>query len=152
MENSQQERIVQGRIVVGVDGSEGAQRALRWAVAQAVLTGSQLQVVHGWHYPFAGSSPFSGVAFDVGDLEAGARAALDSAVAGVDLGGLAAPPDLVVVEHSAALALVEAAKGADLLVVGTRGRGGFAELLLGSVSQQVVHHAPCPVVIVPHDA
>lgn len=144
------ERIEQGRIVVGVDGSEGAQRALRWAVAQAVRTGSHLQVVHGWQYPYAGSTLYAGVVVDVGDLEAGARAVLDAAVADVDMSGLDAPPDLVVVEHSAALALVEAAKGADLLVVGTRGRGGFAELLLGSVSQQVVHHAPCPVVIVPH--
>jgi len=69
-------------------------------------------------------------------------AELGSALSGVDV-------ERTVVEGAAAPALIEAAEGADLLVVGSRGRGGFAGLLLGSVGQQCAHHAPCPLVIVP---
>lgn len=138
------------RIVVGVDGSEAARDALRWAVAEAQFRGARLQVVHAWQFPYVGPTPFGGMAIDQGDLEASARAQLDHAVEGVDLAGMAAPAEMLVVNRTPATALVEAAQGADLLVVGTRGHGGFAGLLLGSVSQQVAHHAPCPVVIVPH--
>lgn len=138
------------RIVVGVDGSEAARDALRWAVAEARLRGARLQVVHAWQFPYVGPTPFGGMVINEGDLETSAQAELDHAVEGVDLTGMAEPAELVVVNRTPATALVEAAQGADLLVVGTRGRGGFAGLLLGSVSQQVAHHAPCPVVIIPH--
>ena len=138
------------RIVVGVDGSEAGQDALRWAVAEAQSRGAHLQIVHAWQLPYVGPTPFAGMAIDLDDLEASARAELEQAVADIDLTGLAAPAEMVLVNRAPAVALVEAAKGADLLVVGTRGRGGFAGLLLGSVSQQLTHHAPCPIVIVPH--
>ena len=138
------------RIVVGVDGSEAAQDALRWAVAEAQVRAAQLQVVHAWQLPYVGPTPFAGMVIDLDDLEASAQVVLEHAVADVDMTGLAAPTELVLANRTPAIALVEAAKGADLLVVGTRGRGGFTGLLLGSVSQQLTHHAPCPIVIVPH--
>ena len=138
------------RIVVGVDGSEAAQDALRWAVAEAQARGARLAIVHAWQYPYFGPTPIAGMVVDLDDLEASARGVLEHAAAEVDLTGLAEPAELVLVDRTAAIALVEAAKGADLLVVGTRGRGGFKGLLLGSVSQQLTHHAPCPIVIVPH--
>jgi nucleotide-binding universal stress UspA family protein len=139
-------------IVVGVDGSEGAQAALAWAAAEARLRGARLRAVHAWHLPAAaygsgGFVPPVGATWE-DDLEeaakAGLSAALDSAaetLAGLDV-------ERRVVEGSAAVVLTEAAADADLLVVGSRGLGGFKELLLGSVGHQSAQHAPCPVVIV----
>lgn len=140
------------RIVVGVDGSEAAHDALRWAAAEAVVHGAKLRIVHAWQYPFVGVSAYGGMAIDPVDVETGARELLDKAIARVDLSGLVAPPDIVCTGHSPAAALVDAAEGADLLVVGSRGRGGFGGLLLGSVSQQVANHAACPIVIIRHQA
>lgn len=139
------------RIVVGVDGSAPSRAALRWAVEEARLREAELEVVHGWQYPnvYAGAAPFSAFAFDVGELEAAAKKELDEIVSEVDARGLAAPIRQTLVSGVPAWGLIDAAKDADLLVVGSRGRGGFAGLLLGSVSQQVAHHAPCPLVIVP---
>lgn len=137
-------------IVVGVDGSDAAHDALRWAVAEAVVHGARLRIVHAWQYPFVGVTAYGGMAIDPADIEAGARDVLDKALASVDLASLDAPPEVLLVGHSPAAALVDAAEGADLLVVGSRGRGGFGGLLLGSVSQQVANHAACPIVIVRH--
>ena len=138
-----------GRIVVGVDGSENALEALRWAVAESELRGATVDAVSTWHYPTAGVE-FAPVA-DPQMFEGAAAQSLREAVAKV------CPDELTrrrvktsVIQDSPARALVEAAEGADLLVVGSRGRGGFKGLLLGSVSAQCVHHAPCPVVVVPH--
>jgi len=136
------------RVVVGIDGSDGSQRALRWAVEEAGRRGAELEVVHVWHLPYAGGYPYFAGAIDLGVFENDARAILDRAVATVDATAVPAV-EPVLVQGGAAWALVEAAKGADLLVVGSRGRGGFAGLLLGSVSQHVAAHAPCPVVVVP---
>jgi nucleotide-binding universal stress UspA family protein len=135
------------RIVVGVDGSSGSEAALRWAIDEAGRRGAYVEAVHVWHPAYVGGYPYTTAAFDPGELEASAKAILDEAIAA--LGAVEIRVDPVVECGSAASALVERAKGADLLVVGSRGRGGFAGLLLGSVSQQVAHHAPCPVVIVP---
>ena len=138
------------RIVVGVDGSETSRAALDWAIAEAHLHGVPVKAVYAWHDPYTGSAlPFSPGLVDPTSYEAVARRILDAAMAGVDEAELAPPAQRVVVRGSAAQALVEAAEPDDLLVVGSRGRGGFAGLLLGSVSQQVAHHSPCPVVIVP---
>ena len=133
------------RIVVGVDGSPSSIKALRWAIGQAKLTGAEVEAVTAWSYPSGyGWAPSGegGV-----DFEGDAGKILFEALA--EVSGIA--PDVVVEPlvawGHAADVLVRAAEGADLLVVGSRGHGGFAEMLLGSVSQQCVHHAPCPVLI-----
>jgi nucleotide-binding universal stress UspA family protein len=139
-------------IVVGVDGSEGAQTALEWAAAEARLRNSPLRIVHAWHLPAAmygsgGFVPPVGVTWE-DDLEGAARAGLDKIVADASelLEGIEIERRLG--EGPAATVLTDAARGADLLVVGSRGLGGFKELLLGSVGHQCAQHAPCPVVIV----
>jgi nucleotide-binding universal stress UspA family protein len=136
------------RIVVGVDGSPSSLDALRWAIAQAHLSGAVVEAVTAWDYP-----PTYGWSIPVPDdaLATGARTALADSVreaAGPD--GPAAQIHASVVHGNAAQVLLEAARGADLLVVGNRGHGGFAEAMLGSVGQHCVQHAPCPVVIVRH--
>jgi nucleotide-binding universal stress UspA family protein len=138
------------RIVVGVDGSEAGRDALQWAVDEARRRNATLEVVHAWHQPASTTYEFSG-GMDLGLMEEIARGVLGAAVDSVDASGLPAV-EWKVLMGGAAEILVEEAKGAALLVVGSRGRGGFTGLLLGSVSQQVSHHAPCPVVIIPRAA
>jgi nucleotide-binding universal stress UspA family protein len=137
-------------VVVGVDGSEGSHRAIRWAADEAVVRGDELALVHVWEPPQA-YAPMGLGAYPV-DPEP-IRQAADDILQGLVAEARELAPDLVVrgqlVEGAPAEALLEAARTADLLVVGSRGLGGFRSLLLGSVSQQVTHHAPCPVVIVP---
>ena len=139
-------------IVVGVDGSEGARAALEWAAAEARLRGARLRTVHAWHLPAAaygsgGFAPAMGPTWE-DDLEQAATAALSSALegAGETLAGLEV--EHRVGEGSASTVLTDAAGDADLLVVGSRGLGGFKELLLGSVGHQCTQRAPCPIVIV----
>ncbi len=146
-------------IVCGVDGSAGSRRALAWALGEARLRGASVRAVTSWSVPVivagAGMAP---VVLPDEEFETGARTALDHAVDEVSAelakdGGAVPAVERVLVRGAAANALLDAAKDADLLVVGTRGHGGFTGLLLGSVSQQCTHHAPCPVVVVPtHDA
>ena len=136
------------RIVVGVDGSEPSRQALAWAVEEGRLRHSHLTIVHAWHVPYFDGFPYTTGAFDPASFEDTARVTLDATIAGVDFTGLSEPVERVLATGGAAPGLLEAAKGADLVVVGARGRGGFGELLLGSVSQQVTHHATCPVVVV----
>jgi nucleotide-binding universal stress UspA family protein len=142
-----------GRVVVGVDGSELSAAAMRWAVEEARLRGATLVAVHAWTFvpPAAvgepGVIPVAAVTL-MDDLEIGraaAEALLDDAVSGV-------PADVevekLVGEGSPGEVLVEAGAGADLVVVGTRGRGALKSALLGSVSSHVIGHAPCPVVVI----
>jgi nucleotide-binding universal stress UspA family protein len=135
------------RIVAGVDGSEPSVRALRWAIDDARTRGATVQAVHAWDVPY--SLSFAAAAVDWPAFESAARKLLDHAV---DI-AQGVTPDLpverVLASGSAADVLLGAAKGADLVVVGSRGVAGFRGLLLGSVSQQVTHHASCPVVVVP---
>jgi nucleotide-binding universal stress UspA family protein len=138
-----------GRIVVGVDGSQVSQRALQWAVDEARRWQASLEVVHVWHMPYVGEFPYVGARFNPATLEETAQRVLDEMVVRVDTTGLPRPVDRILVCGGAASVLLESAKGADLVVVGSRGLGGFAGLLLGSVSHHVAHHATCPVVIVP---
>lgn len=141
-----------GRIVVGVDGSNGARAALAWALDEARLRGAAVDVVHAWHAPapvvpgpYGASRPADDEVAD--STRVAAEQVLEHQLQAADTNGVQIEPLLP--SASPSDALLDIARGADLLVVGTRGRGGFAGLLLGSVSQQVSHHAPCPVVIVP---
>ncbi len=138
------------RIVVGVDDSDGSRRALEWAIREAKVRGAHVAAVHVWHFPYVPTGPFVPAPVPGSDaIEAEARHVLDRSVDSVDASDLEQPVERVSVCDGAVKGLLDAAKDADLLVVGSRGRGGFTGLLLGSVSQEVAHHAPCPVVIVP---
>ena len=139
-----------GTIVVGVDGSAGAQEALRFAASEAKLRGDRLRAVIVWHVPTMAYGGGFGPAVSPTEFEDNARATLEAALAAVgdEVAGLEV--EQAVRTGQPALVLVEEAQDADLLVVGSRGHGGFVGLLLGSVSQQCAHHASCPVVVVPH--
>ena len=140
------------RIVVGVDGSDGGQRALEYAMAQARQWGAHLDVVTVWDYPYQWAEGYNPKWAD--DERWFATQAFERASAMTEkvLDGAAWPTWLHVrtEEGPTAPALLHAAQEADLLVVGSRGRGGFAGLLLGSVSTACVHHAHCPVTVVPN--
>ena len=138
------------RIVVGVDGSPTSRAALRWAVRQAKFTDSTVDAVIAWEIPMVLQSYGWAPVYveEEGDFGADARKTLDTVIS-QEVG----PADSqrvrsLVVNGHPAQALIDAADGADLLVVGSRGHGSFAEALIGSVSQHCVHHAPCPVLIV----
>ncbi len=135
------------RIVVGVDGSEGSGQALRWAARQAGFTGAVVEAVIAWELPaFFGWAP----AVPGGDYDfaGAARQVLTETLAQVFGSALPAGLRTRVVEGHPAQVLVEASQGAELLVVGSRGYGGFADALLGSVSTYCVHHAQCPLTII----
>ncbi len=139
------------RIVVGIDGSETSQRALRWALDEGRLRRAAVEVVHAWHasYAVAYSYAYGVPAVDPQMDEDAARQTLDGAVDAEDCSGLPTTVERIMRCDGAAHLILETAEGADLVVIGSRGRGGFAGLLLGSVSQQITHHATCPVVIIP---
>ncbi|MFF7236704.1 universal stress protein [Streptomyces collinus] len=134
------------RVVVGVDGSPSSYEALRWAVRYAGLVGGTVEAVAVWELP--GLYGWSGPAVDMDVDEEETRQKMSQELADV-LGAQAAGSVRSHVVHgNAADVLLRAAEGAEALVVGSRGRGGFARALLGSVSQHVSQHASCPVVIV----
>ncbi|KJE22477.1 universal stress protein UspA-like protein [Frankia torreyi] len=132
-------------VVVGVDGSRASIEALAWAAVEAELRGAALRIVHVWEPP-----PPAADRLDEGDgvFRAAAQAVLDESASA----GLAGRADLTVdtdlVMGNAAYGLINTAVRAQLLVVGARGRGGFADLLLGSTSSQCLLHATCPVAVI----
>lgn len=138
------------RIVAGVDGSPGGAAALRWALGEAALRRAALHAVHAWAPPTPMDPGFglATVAPEEG-LREGAEATLAAALDEVAGQAGEVPVRGEVVHGDAAPALLEAARGADLLVVGASGHGALVGALLGSVSQHCVRHAPCPVVVVP---
>lgn len=133
-------------IVVGTDGSEGACVALRWAVEEGRLRGLPVTVVLAWDY-LAQPKLDPNAPFDPSYDDARAAEFLDGHLAQV-FGDAAADLGRHVVNDKAAPALLEAAEGADLLVVGARGLGGFKGLLLGSVSRACIEHATCPIAVI----
>jgi nucleotide-binding universal stress UspA family protein len=133
-----------GRIVVGVDGSHASEEALRWALGQSELTGHPVDAVTSWDIPV---NYATGPLLDFDWEGTAANALKDTVEKVVDPSDAKRVSQRVVQGHAAQVLLDEAADAA-LLVVGSRGRGGFRGMLLGSVSQHVVARAPCPVVVV----
>ena len=134
---------IPAEIVVGVDGSPSSLDALRWAVGQAGLTGATVRAVLAWEYPaFSGVDPLT----EHVDWRANALQTLDAALEAA-LGTDSTTVSRSVVQGHPAKALLEASAGADMLVVGNR---GHTELLLGSVASQLLNHAACPVLVMPH--
>jgi nucleotide-binding universal stress UspA family protein len=138
-----------GFVVVGVDGSDGSMAALRVAAQEAATRGALLRIVVAWHIPLAvytdGLPPPDEITTD---MEEAAQEIAKKAEAEVPVG----------IEHETRLregqpadVLIEESEGAEVLVVGSRGLGGIARFVLGSVSSHVSHHATCPVVVVPPD-
>lgn len=162
-----------GRVIVGVDGSENARRALRWAIEEARQRGAELHIVHALRPLHRTSSDRSAIAaasigstryLDPGPDQAkreqdhqNARneslGRIEQALKriGADVSDLTVEKHPVVGVHPER-ALIEVAHEADLLVVGSRGRGAVAGRLMGSVSRACVEHANCPVVVIPPDA
>ncbi|MEU4116786.1 universal stress protein [Kitasatospora sp. NPDC028055] len=134
------------RLVVGVDGSPPSHAALRWAVRQAGLTGAVVDAVGAWEPPshIGWSAPVVDTTFDHELAERKFSEELDAVL------GAECPVTVrrTMVLGDASDVLLDAAKGAELLVVGSRGRGSFTRALLGSVSAHCAQHATCPVVIV----
>jgi nucleotide-binding universal stress UspA family protein len=147
-----------GTIVVGVDGSEGSSHGLRWAAAEARLRGCTLQAVYVYeHNPswqiYGYSAEIAAIPVSSMPDDTHSREVAQSLVEHLvrELGDVGVPVEAIAQEdRRPAHALVERSRDAELLVVGSRGRGGFAGLVLGSVSQQCVQHARCPVVVMPH--
>ncbi|HUY70701.1 MAG TPA: universal stress protein [Gaiellaceae bacterium] len=137
-------------IVVGVDGSDGALEALRFALEEARLRSANVSAVNAWHVPpMAYGAGWVPTTVDFEGYRKVARSALDKSLEEVGAAASGVPVTTHVSEGQPADVLIEAAREAELLVVGSRGLGGFRGLLLGSVSQQCVQHAPCPVVVIP---
>jgi nucleotide-binding universal stress UspA family protein len=132
-------------VLVGVDGSPGSALALRYAFHQATVRGGRLRVIRTWTPPPPEWTPAT---YDPDSIAAAKRAEVEEMLAE---GRQAFPEVEVTVDVFAdrpGRALVEASRDAQLVVVGSRGRGGFRGLLLGSVSQQLLHHSACPVAVV----
>jgi nucleotide-binding universal stress UspA family protein len=138
----------EGRIVVGVDGSRPSQQALRWGVHFAAIFGARLDAVIAWEFPSSYGWASVPPEWDPGqDMEK----VLDDTVRAAFGDQPPAAMQRQVREGGAARVLLDACEGAIMLVVGSRGHGGFAGLLLGSVSANVAEHASCPVLVIHGD-
>lgn len=140
-----------GLITVGVDGSETGREALRFALGEAALRRARLRVVHAWSVPPLTATGIGMIpAYDIvrDELDAAAGEMLDAELQEAGAGLPAIDVERRVAQGDAAGALVEAAGGAELLVVGSRGHGGVRGAVLGSVSRACLHHAPCPVAVI----
>ncbi|TCC21597.1 universal stress protein [Kribbella sindirgiensis] len=136
-------------VVVGVDGSETSAAAIGFAFEQAEALKARVLAVHAWTSPYLTyADGESMLQFDENDIKESSRLLVAEAVAGVAADHPDVPWETRLISGHRARAILRTAESADLIVVGSRGRGGFAGLLLGSVSQHVLHHAHCPVAIV----
>jgi nucleotide-binding universal stress UspA family protein len=136
-------------IVVGVDGSPGSQAAVEFGAGEAAAHGATLRLVSAWEVPATVLSSSGATSEIYLSFEDEARRMVADAAARAKELEPAVSVEEQVVEGYAGNVLIDEAQSADLVVIGRRGRGALAELLLGSVSHQVVDHAKCPVVIVP---
>jgi nucleotide-binding universal stress UspA family protein len=142
-------------IVVGIDGSPNSVAALKWAIEEAALRDDTVRALHCWTYPVGYGIEMAGVPSMAPDvLEKSALVMAEETVAAarkqLGMADGAGPAIVSVARHGApASELIEESNTADLVVVGSRGHGGFVGLLLGSVATQTVNHSHCPVVVVP---
>ena len=140
------------RIVVGIDGSESALAALRWAIGEARLRGATIDAIDAWNYPYVvvpgATVPLHPRADQAVDVEEELETALAAVASEAD--GVTINP--VVTEGVPAAVLCEAAEGADMLVIGRGRHHALRKRVLGSVGTEVLQHAPCPVVVVTHQA
>lgn len=135
------------KVVVGVDGSKLSAKALDFAFEQAELIGARVVAVHTWNNLFSTYGQ-DALVFDDEQLRETSEALVAESLAGLRADHPDIEVDVELVTGKAARAILHLADGADLVVVGSRGRGGFTGLLLGSTSQQVLHHAHCPVAVI----
>lgn len=135
-----------GTIVVGVDGPN-SRAALQWAVAEARVRSTHLRALHAWQPMPVGATPYT-AGLDFEAFERAGTGHLQATIDDVDTSGLTDPVELVSVAGSPSQTLIDASRSADLVVVGSRGSGGFAGLLVGSVAHQVTIHAAGTVVVV----
>jgi len=140
-------RAVQPRIIVGIDGSLGSTRALRWALEEARIRSASVRAVYAWQYPPIGTfvlGPRQG-------FKTAAREIIDAATEYAQKWAPDVPTEVVDCFEATVPALLDASEGAELLVTGSRGHGGFSDALLGSVAHQCARHAKCAVIIArPH--
>lgn len=134
-----------GIIMAGYDGSTSAKKALLWAAQEAELRKSELRVVHSWEYP---TLPYGAYPSEGEDLEASAQEMLDAGVTFITekFPNLKVTSQLT--EGHPVVNLIKLSKSCDMLVVGSRGHGGFSTLVLGSVSSQLAHHCQLPLMII----
>jgi len=135
-------------VAVGIDGSPASDEALRFAIGEAERRNATLRVVCGWHAPpmtYAGGYPPPGLEKELAEQ---AQRTIDEALARTNGNQRGIEIESVFPRGQTAEVLLDEGRKADLLVVGSRGRGGFSSLLLGSTSLQVVQHATCPVIVV----
>ena len=132
------------RIVVGVDGSDQSGAAMDWAIGESRLRKGEVQALTAWSFPYV--SDAMGTAWDYEIFQKDAQAILEAELERVKDRGV--PVTGKIVEGNPASALIGASRDADLVVVGSRGHGGFTGMLLGSVSHQTIHHAHCPVLVI----
>lgn len=141
-------------LVVGIDGSAASKAALAWAIEEARLRGCGVVALHAWPFLVLGFGGYGGTVVPLltpDDLEKLAHDTAHAAVDEVVGDDLSVPVTVRVVQGHPAGVLLDAGKTADLIVLGSEGHGAFTGMLLGSVSMQVVHHAPCAVTIVRPD-
>jgi nucleotide-binding universal stress UspA family protein len=137
-------------VVVGVDGSTESVEALRFAVEEARIHGADVKAVNAWHIPpIVYEAGWAATPVDLDVYSKDALTTLEKSLAEIDAAKSGVTVTLLVRKGQPADVLCVEAHDADLLVVGSRGRGGFKGMLLGSVSQACAHHAPCPIIIVP---
>jgi nucleotide-binding universal stress UspA family protein len=142
-------------ITVGIDGSAHSTRALEWAIKEAAVRHAPVTVLTVHTVPMSGwtGNPIT-LPQDAEDQEKAQQAAEEMTLKATSQLGAAQPSSVTVraISGFPAQALIDASRTADLMVVGSRGAGGFTRLIIGSVSSQVVHHAHCPVVVVPSES
>lgn len=133
------------RIVVGFDGSDESKRALRWAAELGYLMNAEVRTIHAWEFPTNYDYPY---AFQGWDPAIDPQREFAAAVDAIDTDRRPAELTLHVIRGDPARTLIEESSGATMLVVGSRGLGGFATLMMGSVSAKCARHGACPVLVV----